>query len=123
MKFREIEYTPSFEKDLKRLLKKFRTLEEDLQTFIKTQIVLFHKLNIDNDGIKRITGLKKEEPKVFKAKKFACKSLKGKGARSGIRVIYSYFEESDTIEFIEMYYKGEKENEDHERIRAYLSKI
>jgi len=30
--------------------------------------------------------------------KFACRSLKGKGVQSGIRVIYAYFEEKDKIE-------------------------
>ena len=40
----------------------------------------------------------------------------GKGAQTGIRVIYAYFEENDRIEFIEIYYKGDKENEDRERI-------
>jgi len=35
---------------------------------------------------------------------FSCKSLKGKGVRSGIRIIYAYYEEEDIIEFIEIYY-------------------
>ena len=120
MQFREIKYSDPFQKNLKKLTKKFRTLKEDLQNFIKTQLVLFHKMNIDNDGVKQITGLKTEEPKIFKAKKFACKSLKGKGAKSGIRVIYSYFEEEDVIEFIEIYYKGDKEHENKERIKKAL---
>jgi hypothetical protein len=55
------------------------------------------------------------------AKKFACKSLKGKGAKSGIRIIYAYFEQEDTIEFIEIYFKGDKENEDKERIKKYFT--
>jgi hypothetical protein len=50
-------------------------------------------------------------------KKFACKSLKGKGVQSGIRIIYSYFEKDDRIEFVEIYYKGDKENDDRERIK------
>lgn len=46
----------------------------------------------------------------------ACKSLKGKGVQSGIRVIYAYREEEDRVEFMELYYKGDKESEDRERI-------
>jgi len=47
--------------------------------------------------------------------------LKSKGVQSGVRVIYTYFEDGDTIELIEIYYKGDKENEDRERIsRHYL---
>jgi hypothetical protein len=121
MTFKEIKNTSHFKKDLKTLLKRFRSLEEDLKVFINTQLKLFHKIKKDNDGIKQIPGLKKEYPVIFKAKKFACKSLKGKGAKSGIRIIYAYFGQEDIIEFIEIYYKGHKENEDKERIKKYLS--
>lgn len=97
-------------------------MEDDLRIFTDVQLKLFHKLNRDNDGIKRITGLKTDHPPVFKARKFASKALKGKGANSGIRVIYAYFAEEDKIEFIEIYFKGNKENEDTERIKEYLKK-
>lgn len=107
---------------MKRLCKKFRTLEEDLDTFVNVQLVLYHKRRIDNGGVFRIPGLRVEEPKIYKAKKFACRALKGKGSRSGIRVIYAYFKEEDRIELVEIYYKGDKENEDRERImRCYGS--
>jgi len=50
--------------------------------------------------------------------------LKGKGAHSGICVIYAYFENEDRIELIEIYYKGDKENEDRKRIlRKYRKKV
>jgi mRNA-degrading endonuclease YafQ of YafQ-DinJ toxin-antitoxin module len=123
MAFKQIKQFPLFKKDLKKLLKRFRTLEDDLEIFIRTQLKLFHKIKKDNDGIKQITGLAKEYPLVFKAKKFACKSLKGKGAKSGIRIIYAYFEQEDTIEFIEIYFKGDKENEDKERIKKYFTSL
>ena len=57
-----------------------------------------------------------------KARKFACKALKGKGAASGIRLIYAYYEREDIIEFIEIYYKGSQENEDRERILRHYGK-
>ncbi len=115
---------PEFDKDIKRLLKKFRTLEEDLDIFIKTELVLYHKLRKDNKGIFQIPGLNIDTPIVYKAKKFACRSLKGRGVQSGIRVIYGYFEKEDRIELIEIYYKGDKENEDRDRImRHYRGKI
>ena len=115
-KFTEIKKLPEFEKEFKKLLKKFQSLDEDLDVFIDKQLVLTHKLGVDNGGVVRIAGLGIEEPKVYKAKKFACKSLKGKGAQSGIRIIYSYSSTRDVVEFIEIYYKGEKENEDRARI-------
>lgn len=64
---------------------------------------------IDNLGI---------ESCVIIVKKIACKSLKGNGVNSGLRLVYAYFKEEDRIVFIEMYHKKDKdkENEDRDRI-------
>jgi mRNA-degrading endonuclease RelE of RelBE toxin-antitoxin system len=82
---------------------------------------LYHKIGIDNKGVFQVPGLKIESPMIYKAKKFACRSLKGRGVQSGIRVIYTYFEEQDKIELIEIYHKGDKENEDRERILKHYA--
>jgi mRNA-degrading endonuclease RelE of RelBE toxin-antitoxin system len=107
--FNKVKFLPEFNKDLKKL--KFRTLKHDLDIF-----------TIDNKGIVQIPNLGIKYPKIYKARKFACRSLKGKGSASGIRIIYAYFETEDRIEFIEIYYKGNKENEDRERILRHYSK-
>ena len=114
--FNDIRKLAEFNKDFKKLSKKFRTLDDDLNAFIGNQLKLTHKKNIDNRGVVRISDLGIEYPQIYKARKFACKALKGKGAASGIRVIYAYYEQKDIIEFIEIYYKGDKENEDRDRI-------
>lgn len=114
--FYKVKRLVEFEKDLKKLLKKFRTLEEGLETFVQNQLNLYHKLHINNKGIFPISDLGIIYPKIFKAKKFACRSLKGKGVASGIRIIYAYFEQEDVIELVEIYYKGKKENEDRNRV-------
>jgi hypothetical protein len=120
--FHEVSRLPEFEKDIKKLLKRFKTLEDDLEIFIKNELNLYHKLKIDNRGVFQLPALKIEIPKIYKAKKFACRSLKGKGVNSSIRVIYAHFEEKDKIELIEIYYKGDKENEDRERIMKYYAR-
>ena len=117
--FNNIKELAEFKKDFKKLSKRFRTLEEDLKIFTEKQLKLYHKLRMDNKGILSIPDLGIDYPKIYKAKKFACKSLKGKGAASGIRVIYAYYEKEDEIEFIEIYYKGNKGNEDRARILKY----
>lgn len=114
--FKEITRLPEFERDMKRLLKRFRSLEDDLDNFIKTELELFHKLGIDNQGVVQMARLGIQAFRIYKARKFTCRSLKGKGAQTGIRVIYAYFEKMDRIELIEIYYKGDKKNEDRERI-------
>lgn len=122
MKFKQIEQLDKFKKDLKKLLKRFPSLEKDLDSFVKAQLTAYHKFNVDNHGIFPIEGAGIQNPKIFKVKKFACKSLKGKGAYSGIRITYAYFSVEDRIEFIEIYYKGDQENENQERIKDRYTK-
>lgn len=119
--FNEIRKLTEFEKDFKRLAKRFKTLDDDIETFINRQLKLTHKLGIDNKGVVHISGLGIEIPKIYKAIKFACKALKGRGGMSGIRIIYAYYEKEDVIEFIEIYFKGDKKNEDKKRIIKYYS--
>jgi len=120
--FKDISHVPEFEKEMNKLVRRFASLEEDLQTFIKVAMNAFHKQGVDSRAIFHISDLGIHSPKIYKAKKFACKALKGKGVQSGIRVIYAYYEEKDRIEFIELYYKGDKEGEDRARIMKYYGK-
>jgi hypothetical protein len=109
MKFDEL---PEFGKDLKTILKRYRTLNDDLGE-VKT--ILRKKpeerppfsYRIDNLGI---------ETCVIKVKKIACKALKGRGVNSGLRLVYAHFPANQRIVFIEMYHKNDKENEDRQRI-------
>jgi mRNA-degrading endonuclease RelE of RelBE toxin-antitoxin system len=119
--FKEVRRLPEFDKDFKKLAKRFKTLNDDIETFINKQLKLTHKLGIDNKGVVYISDLGIEIPKIYKAKKFACKALKGRGGMSGIRIIYAYYESEDVIEFIEIYFKGDKANEDKKRIIKYYS--
>jgi len=101
-----------FNKDLKTLLKKYRTLKEDLEVVKKVLEVTPQErppfsFRIDNLGF---------ETCVIKVKKIACKALKGRGVNSGLRLIYAHFEVEQKITFIEIYHKNDKENEDKQRI-------
>ena len=113
------ETLPEFDKDLKQLLKKYRSLVSDLDD-VKT--ILKARPNekppfsfkINNLGI---------ETCIIKVKKIACDSLKGRGVNSGLRLIYALFEaehlpagQEGKITFIELYHKNDKENEDKQRI-------
>ena len=101
-----------FEKDFKNLQKKYRSLDDDLNTVKK---VLEIRPNESTPFSFRINNLDLETC-VIKVKKIACKSLKGRGVQSGFRLIYAYFELENRIVFIEIYHKNDKENEDRERI-------
>jgi mRNA-degrading endonuclease RelE of RelBE toxin-antitoxin system len=115
--------TSEFQKDFKKLSKRFRTLRSDLELSKQKTIELFFVNGKDNQSIFQIPDFCSESVKVCKIKKFACKSLKGKGAQSGIRVIFAFYPESRHIDLIEIYYKGEQENEDRVRISTYLKRI
>lgn len=119
--FNDIRKLAEYEKDFKKLSKRYKTLEDDINVFIEKQLKLTHKLGVDNKGVVEIAGLGIESPRIYKARKFACKALKGSGGMSGIRVIYAYYEEEDIVEFIEIYYKGDKESEDRERINKHYN--
>lgn len=117
------EKTEEFQKDLKKLLKKYRSLEEDLELVKIAAIELFHLQKVNNLSIFTIPGFCSEEILVCKIKKFACKALKGRGSKSGIRVIYAFHIKSLRVDFIEIYFKADQENEDGERIKRYLNNL
>ena len=101
-----------FKRDLKSLLKKYRTLNDDLGVVKQVFEVMPDdrppfSFRIDNLGI---------ETCIIKVRKIACRALKGKGVNSGLRLIYAYFPEQNKIIFIELYHKNDKENEDRKRI-------
>ncbi len=101
-----------FKKDLKALLKKYGSLNDDLEVVKKVLVVTPQErppfsFRIDNLGL---------ETCIIKVKKIACKALKGRGVNSGLRLMYAHFEEEQKITFIEIYHKNDKENEDKQRI-------
>lgn len=105
-----------FKRDLKNLLKKYKTLNDDLDVVKKVLTIAPDarppfSFRIDNLGI---------ETCVIKVKKIACKALKGRGVNSGLRLIYAYYEIEAKIVFVELYHKNDKENEDRQRIITNL---
>lgn len=101
-----------FDKDLKKLLKRYRSLQSDLED---VKIILRVKPDERNPFSFQINNLGITTC-VIKIKKITCDSLKGRGVNSGLRLIYAYFEKEEKIVFIELYHKNDKENEDKQRI-------
>jgi hypothetical protein len=103
----------SFGKELKKLRKKYPSLLEDLLEFKRVVAVVPFGNSKHFNVITRT-----EICAIIKARLF-CRCLKG----SSLRVIYAYHENCAKIDFIEIYYKGNKENEDRERIKQYLKDL
>lgn len=112
-----------FNKDLKQLLKKYPSLETDLSV-LEEYLRVFPKGNMPT-----VVPMSYKELSVragvslYKVKKFRCKSMQGKGNRSGMRVIYAHEAGSTKITFIEIY-KKDKDSDDCDlaRINYYLGK-
>ena len=110
--------TRGFERDLKKLSKKFQSLNGDLIVFKKV-------LSESPLGIGKHFNVIIKIGSVYIVKaRFFCRSLKKKD----LRIIYAYIENHQTaemigIEFLEMYFKGNKENEDKKRIKQYLKSL
>lgn len=107
-----LQQLPEFDKDLKRLFKKYKSILDDLQKVIK--VIKAHP-DARPPFSYRIDGLKIKTI-IIKVKKITCASLKGRGVHSGLRLIYAYDITDQTITLIEFYQKNEKELEDSYRI-------
>lgn len=101
---------PEFSKEFKKYSKKYLSLSQDLEEFKK---VLTHFPL----GVGRHFNIlaQKDTIKIIKAR-FFCRYLKG----SSMRIIYSHDESKITFIFIELYFKGDKPNEDRRRISDFL---
>lgn len=120
MQFDEL---PEFQKDLKQLLKKYRSLSDDLAV-LKKVLAAEGTGHPQQPMSFRVPGLGFEDPVVIKVKKFACKSLKGRGANTGFRIIYAYYQQEQLIQFVQLHFKADDENEDRDRIiRHFKSKV
>lgn len=104
-------YQSEFEKDLKRLLKRYISLNED---FIKIKLILEVYPNA-RPPFSFLLFNKLNERSIVKIKKIACLSLRGKGVNTSLRIIYMYNHQLNSIEFIELYHKNEQSTEDQNR--------
>lgn len=101
---------PEFQKELKRLVKKYKSLREDLQEFCNVVSA------VPRGNSKHFNVITQNEVFCIVKARLFCRYLKG----SSLRIVYSYFEQEQRIEFIELYFKDDRENEDRDRIREYL---
>lgn len=104
---------PEFERELKKLSKKYQTLHQDLKTLEKV-------LEAQPTGIgKNFTILHYSEEVILVKTRLACKSLRDRS----MRVIYAYHDHTVTFVYIELYFKGNKESEISGRIERYLKQV
>lgn len=104
--------TSAFEKEFRRLFKKYTSLKDDLERFKKV-------LSVAPTGIgKHFISIHTSQDFIIIKAHLACRYLRN---NHSLRIIYAYFKKEDRIEFIELYFKGDKENEDYQRIKEYIN--
>lgn len=107
MNFNEL---PEFTKEFKRLTKKYKSLPDDLEEF--KRVITVEPLG----NSKHFNAITKNEQCVIVKARLFCRYLKG----SSLRIIYAFHCNNLKVDFIEIYFKGDQENENRERIKEYL---
>lgn len=110
------DFVPEFNRDVKKLAKKYPHFEMDLQRALK--VITADPFTTNS---KRISDLGKDVSiPVFKLKKFRSIDINHKGAQSGFRLIYAYCQEENKIYLIQAYHKRKQANHDVNRIKKYF---
>jgi mRNA-degrading endonuclease RelE of RelBE toxin-antitoxin system len=112
MKKIEIVELHEFNKDFKRLFKRYKSIDKDLED-VKKILMLFPDESPPFSF--RINGLGIDTC-IIKVKKITSNNFKGRGSNSGFRLVYAWFPEKRSITLIELYHKGEKALENRDRI-------
>ncbi len=116
-------YLKEFEKEFKKLSKKYPSLKIDLDDFCDTLEIDPTWESILSNHVVKISWLwEKINGDFYKVRRFVCKSISWNSSNSWIRIIYKYTKntiEFCEIEFIEIYHKNQKTNHDIERIKKY----
>ena len=116
---------PEFEKDFKKLEKRYKTLSEDFEN-MKKNLLEVHYIKgapLPPNTIVDIEGLCGETFQSKKVRKFTCKYLKNLGNRSGIRVIFVLEPDDLKITFIEIYHKNDKSVENKDRLKDFIKNL
>ncbi len=119
-----LEYTSlaSFDKEFKKLEKRYRSLREDFERMKKAAIELTLTRGIDNQSIVRIPQSGTADIHAYKVRKFACRGLKG-GGQSGLRVIFIHEVVKRSITFVEIYYKADQAVENKQRLDDAINSL
>ena len=110
--------TKQFDKQFKKLSKKYRTLSEDIVVFhrlfkrlvpVITQRQSKHHVILHSDSQSNLFVIKS---------RLQCRALKG----SSLRVVYVFDQELSSVTMLEIYFKGDRPREDESLWKTFLKK-
>ena len=99
-----------FQRERRRLSRKYRSLPADLKLFREVIAA------VPPTPSRRVSILTQTDSLLIVKARLACKYLRN----SSLRVIYAYFIHESRVDFIELYFKGDKKCEDGARINRHL---
>jgi hypothetical protein len=104
---------PEFEKEVKKLSRKYPSIRDDIEDI--KPILLTSPTGIGKNFtiITTVADIRIVKVRIH------CESLRSRS----IRLIYAYRGDKIDFIFIELYFKGDKVNEDHDRIAQYLRSL
>ena len=108
--------TKEFEKDLKLLTKKYRSLPSDLVVLKK--VLSLHPFAQPTFSF--LLHKSTSQIQFIKVKKIACRSIPGKGVQTGLRLIYAWQPQKNEIFLLEFYHKNQQTHETMKRITKHL---
>ena len=106
----EIIQGDSFQKELRKLTKRYRSLPEDLK-ILERLILKFP----EGEDSRHCNALKKEAQMYICKHRMMCRAVKG----SEFRVVYFYDGKAFELLYLEIYFKGDKTTEDSKRVEAF----
>ena len=111
MRFEEL---PDFQKEFRKLGRKFKTLPDDFARFKG-------KVEDSPPQFGRAVGghaeiIRQSEGLLIVKGRMRCEYLR----ESSLRVIYGFIEQSLLAQFIEIYFKGDKEAHNKQRVQTYI---
>jgi len=118
--------TPEFKKEVKKLAKRWRSIPEDIEAVKMYILPLYEQLTADVD----VTEYRRE---FFAGRKAAILKTNDSaevikmrldvasiGRNDKVRIIFVAIRTTETITFIELYAKNDKDREDEKRIKKYI---
>lgn len=109
----EIIQGDSFQKELKKLKKRYRSLPEDLKILEKL-ILKFP----EGEDSRHCNALKKEAHRCICKRRMMCRAVKG----SEFRVVYFYDGKALELLYLEIYFKGDKPTQNSKRVDAFWNR-
>jgi hypothetical protein len=92
----KVEELLEFKKDIKRLVKKYRSLMEDLLVVRKVLIIMPE----ERPPFSFQVEYQSDVATIIKVRNVACKSLKGTGVNSGLCLLYAYIKNEEKLVMI-----------------------